>query len=33
MWLPFDLVNRKVFMELRSPTLIEGVPGTEGVKN
>ena len=29
----FDLVNRGVFMELGSPRLIGGVPGTEGVQN
>ena len=33
MWLAFDLVNRGVFMELRSPRLIGEVPETEGVKN
>ena len=33
MRLAFDLVNREVFMELKSPTLIGGVPGTEGVPN
>ena len=29
----FDLVNRGVFMELGSPRLIRGVPGTKGVQN
>ena len=33
MWSAFDLVNRGVFMELGSPRLIGGVPGTEGVQN
>ena len=33
MWPAFDLVNRGVFMELGSPRLIGGFPGTEGVKN
>ena len=33
MWPAFNLVNRGVFMELRSPRLIGGVPGTKGVKN
>ena len=33
MWPAFDLVNRGVFMELGSPRLIGGVPGTEGVEN
>ena len=32
MWPAFNLVNR-VFMELGSPRLIRGVPGTKGVKN
>ena len=30
MWPAFDLVNRGAFMELGSPRLIRGVPGTEG---
>ena len=33
MWPTFDLVNRGVFMELGSLRLIEGVPGSKGVKN
>ena len=33
MWPAFDLVNRGVFMEVGSPILIRGVPGTEGVQN
>ena len=33
MWPAFDLVNRGVFMELRSPRLIRGVPGTEAVQS
>ena len=31
MWPAFDLMNIGVFMELGSPRLIRGVPGTEGV--
>ena len=33
MWPTFNLMNRGVFMELGSPRLIGGVPGTKGVKN
>ena len=33
MWPTFNLVNRGVFMELGSPRLIRGVPGTKGVQN
>ena len=33
MWPAFDLVNKGVFMELGSPRLIGGVPGTEGLQN
>ena len=33
MWPAFDLVNRGVFIELGSPRLVGGVPGTEDVQN
>ena len=32
MWSAFNLMNRGVFMELGSPRLVGGVPGTEGVQ-
>ena len=33
MWPAMDLENRGVFMELGSPRLVGGVPGTEGAQN